>query len=214
MRTHAHTQITKTAIGYVPVSTEEQATDGVSLDVQRDKLRAYCRLNGIAHRHKRLTKGSRQHVRAAGFASGATDAAAGASEHADRRQARQVVAVAARCLHPGRRAIFPTSGITCCRCAGWSTPTGGGAHGADEPSPTTNQFEREMISERTRDALQHMKAQGDSPRSGAVWVSLPVTTPTRMGGACPGAAGREQTVLRRIRDMRSDGMKLPRSRGG
>ena len=42
-----HTQITKTAIGYVQVSTEEQTTDGVSLDVQRDKLRAYCQLNRI-----------------------------------------------------------------------------------------------------------------------------------------------------------------------
>ena len=39
-----HTNI---AIGYVRVSTAEQAQDGVSLDIQRDKLRAYCRLNGI-----------------------------------------------------------------------------------------------------------------------------------------------------------------------
>lgn len=47
MRAHAHTDATKTAIGYVRISTEEQASDGVSLDVQRDRLCAYCRLNGI-----------------------------------------------------------------------------------------------------------------------------------------------------------------------
>lgn len=47
MRTHRHTNDTKTAIGYVRVSTQEQATDGVSLDAQRDKLRAYCRLHEI-----------------------------------------------------------------------------------------------------------------------------------------------------------------------
>ena len=47
MNTQRHTNSTKTAIGYVRVSTQEQATDGVSLDAQRDKLRAYCKVNGI-----------------------------------------------------------------------------------------------------------------------------------------------------------------------
>ena len=47
MNTQRHTIGTKTAIGYVRVSTQEQATDGVSLDAQRDKLRAYCKVNGI-----------------------------------------------------------------------------------------------------------------------------------------------------------------------
>jgi hypothetical protein len=35
------------AIGYVRVSTEEQATEGVSLEAQRAKLVAYCGLHGI-----------------------------------------------------------------------------------------------------------------------------------------------------------------------
>ena len=47
MKTHAHTQPTKTAIGYVRVSTQEQASEGVSLDAQRDRLTAYCKMNGI-----------------------------------------------------------------------------------------------------------------------------------------------------------------------
>ncbi len=47
MRTHCQTNDTRTAIGYVRVSTQEQATDGVSLDAQRDRLRAYCKLHGI-----------------------------------------------------------------------------------------------------------------------------------------------------------------------
>ncbi len=47
MRTHAHTTVPQTAIGYVQVSTHEQASEGVSLDAQRDRLRAYCKLNSI-----------------------------------------------------------------------------------------------------------------------------------------------------------------------
>jgi site-specific DNA recombinase len=37
----------RTAIGYVRVSTEGQATDGVSLDAQRNAITAYCQLNGL-----------------------------------------------------------------------------------------------------------------------------------------------------------------------
>ena len=33
------------AIGYIRVSTEGQATEGVSLDAQASKIRAYCELN-------------------------------------------------------------------------------------------------------------------------------------------------------------------------
>ena len=69
------------------------------------------------------------------------------------------------------------------------------------------QFEREMISERTRDALQHMKAQGirigpapygyrfshDTDENGRRWL-VPLAE--------------EQDVLRQTRELRSDGMKL------
>ena len=44
MRTQNRTSDTKTAIGYVRVSTEEQATSGVSLAAQAAKVRAYCAL--------------------------------------------------------------------------------------------------------------------------------------------------------------------------
>ena len=48
MQTHTpHANVTKTAIGYVRVSTFEQASEGVSLDAQRDRLRLYCKTNGI-----------------------------------------------------------------------------------------------------------------------------------------------------------------------
>ncbi len=36
------------AIGYARVSTEEQATEGISLPAQLDRIRNYCTLNGLA----------------------------------------------------------------------------------------------------------------------------------------------------------------------
>src|SRR5271169_2520984 len=35
-------------VGYIRVSTEEQSREGVSLDMQRSKIRAYCELNDLA----------------------------------------------------------------------------------------------------------------------------------------------------------------------
>ena len=47
MNTQRSTNAAKVAVGYVRVSTQEQVSEGVSLDAQRDKLRAYCKFNGI-----------------------------------------------------------------------------------------------------------------------------------------------------------------------
>ncbi len=38
-------QTPQRAVGYIRVSTEEQATEGISLDAQRAKIEAWCRLN-------------------------------------------------------------------------------------------------------------------------------------------------------------------------
>ena len=43
MRTQRHTK----AIGYVRVSSKQQASEGVSLDAQKHKLRDYCRTMAI-----------------------------------------------------------------------------------------------------------------------------------------------------------------------
>ena len=36
-----------TAIGYVRVSTEDQAKEGISLDNQKSKIEAYCQLKDL-----------------------------------------------------------------------------------------------------------------------------------------------------------------------
>lgn len=40
-------KVGNTAVGYIRVSTEEQATEGVSLAAQEERIRAYCVLNGL-----------------------------------------------------------------------------------------------------------------------------------------------------------------------
>lgn len=47
MRNKRSTVGTKKAIGYIRVSTEEQAVEGVSLPVQEAKIRSYCQLHGL-----------------------------------------------------------------------------------------------------------------------------------------------------------------------
>lgn len=46
-----------TAVGYIRVSTEGQAVDGVSLDAQAEKIKAYCTLNDIEIAHIYADKG-------------------------------------------------------------------------------------------------------------------------------------------------------------
>ncbi len=47
MRRSQNEGIAQVAVGYVRVSTQEQVSEGVSLDAQRDKLRAYCKCSDI-----------------------------------------------------------------------------------------------------------------------------------------------------------------------
>ncbi len=73
------------------------------------------------------------------------------------------------------------------------------------------QFEREMISERTRDALRHMKAQG---------VRLgPAPYGFAFGTECDSSGRRklipipeEQEVIQKIKSLRAEDFPLPRLR--
>jgi site-specific DNA recombinase len=72
------------AIGYVRVSTEEQAKDGVSLDNQKDKIRNYCQHKGLE---------LLQIIEDAGISGGKNKARAGFVELLDRIESNQIGAV-------------------------------------------------------------------------------------------------------------------------
>ncbi len=155
-----HADVTKTAIGYVRVSTQEQATEGVSLDAQRDKLQSYCRSNAI-----RLVD-----IAADEGISGSTLERPGlqsALRMIERGRANTLIVVKLDRLSRSLRDVctlvndyfLAEDHHLLSLCGMVNTHTAAGRMLLLNLA-NYNQFERELISERTRDAMQHMKAQG------------------------------------------------------
>ena len=160
MNTHRTTNSNKTAIGYVRVSTQEQVSEGVSLDAQRDRLKGYCKLNGIKLIDIKADEG----------VSGGTLERPGlqaALAMLRRGTANTLIVVKldrlSRSLRDVCTLVEDYSGneryhlLSLCGMAN--------THSAAGRMVLMNlanyaQFEREMIGERTRDALRHLKSQG------------------------------------------------------
>ncbi len=160
---HKHTSqadLTKTAIGYVRVSTQEQAKEGVSLDTQRDKLRSYCKSNGIKLINIVADEGI----------SGSTLARPGlqAALHMIRRgRANTLIVAKLDRLSRSLRDVcalmsdyFTDDRYHLLSVCGMVNTHSAAGRMLMMNLANYNQFERELISERTREALQHMKAQG------------------------------------------------------
>ena len=207
MRTHAHTSDTKTAIGYVRVSTQEQATEGVSLDAQRDRLKAYCKLHSIKLIHIASDEGysgstlDRPGLQAALRLIRRDRANTLLVAKLDRlsRSLRDVCSLVDEMFSDERYHLLSLCGMA-------NTHSAAGHMVLLNPA-NYNQYERELISERTRDALQHMKAQG---------VRLgPAPYGYELSHECDEHGRRklvplahEQEVLRKIESMRKGGLKL------
>lgn len=194
------------AVGYVRVSTQEQVRGGVSLDAQEERLRAYAVASGLT-----LV----QLIREEGVSGGKPlDERPGGHELltlVGRREVRHVIALkldrlfrdAANCLTQTRR---------------WDR-TGVALHLVDMGGTAINtasamgrmfltmsagfaELEKNLISERTSSALQHMKAHGKA------------YSPTPFGFDRDGGTNNlirnddEQRVLLGIRALRAQGWSL------
>jgi DNA invertase Pin-like site-specific DNA recombinase len=155
-----HADLTKTAIGYVRVSTQEQAKEGVSLDAQRDKLKSYCKLNGIKLVDIVADEGisgstlDRPGLQAAlhMIRRGRANTLIVAKLDRLSRSLRDVCALMSDYFTDDRYHLLSVCGMVNTHSAAGRMLMMNLAN--------YNQFERELISERTREALQHMKAQG------------------------------------------------------
>jgi len=207
MRTHAHTSDTKTAIGYVRVSTQEQATEGVSLDAQRDRLSAYCKLHSIKLIDIKADEGysgstlDRPGLQAAlqMLRRGRANTLLVAKLDRLSRSLRDVCSLVDEMFSDERYHLLSLCGMANTHSAAGRMVLMNLAN--------YNQFEREVISERTRDALQHMMKQG--VRLGPAPYGYEFSHDTDGNGRrllVPLAD--EQEVLWKIRDMRAEGLKL------
>lgn len=192
---------TKAAIGYVRVSTEEQAAEGVSLESQKARLAAWCEANG--------------------YTLGGLFIDAGLSgKRADNRPELQA-ALDAVCEARGVLVVYSLS-----RLARSTKDTIGIAerldkHGADlvslsERIDTTTaagkmmfrmlavlaEFERDQLAERTKAAMVHKKRNGE--RVGKVPFGFDLAA----DGVSLTANAAEQAVLATIRDLRAAGESL------
>lgn len=146
------------AVGYIRVSTEGQATDGVSLEAQEAKVRAWCDLNG----YELLSV----HVDA-GVSGKRADNRPALQEAL--RQCTKGTALVVYSLSRLARSTKDTLGIAD-RLAGSGADLVSLSERIDTTTATGKmvfrmlavlaEFERDQIGERTRFALAHLKASG------------------------------------------------------
>lgn len=183
-------------IGYVRVSTEDQAREGVSLDAQEAKLRAWAALNDCPapdiFRDEGLSgkrADNRPGLQAALDATKNGAALVVYSLSRLSRSTRDTLALADRLTKQGGQLVSLTEKIDTTTAAGRMVLT---------VLAAMYQLEREQTGERTRDALRHIRAQGR--KTGG---DVPYGYQARDGRLTEHPA--EQKAIRLIRKLRGKG---------
>jgi DNA invertase Pin-like site-specific DNA recombinase len=150
----------KRAIGYVRVSTAEQARDGVSLDAQRARITAWCAASGYELVALRADEGlsgksaaNRPALRAAlGDACAGKAALVVYSLSRLARSTKDALAISERLAKAGADLVSLSEAIDTTSAAGKMV---------FRMLSVLAEFERDVIAERTRVAMQHKKAKGE-----------------------------------------------------
>ena len=147
------------AIGYIRVSTEDQAENGVSMDAQRAKIEAWCLLNdyqleavytdaGISGKSTRNREGLQQARKHAGKG----DALVAYSLSRISRSTQDMLAIAADLERSGTDLVSLSERIDTTSASGKMV---------FRMLAVLNEFERDLVSERTRSALTHKRLKGE-----------------------------------------------------
>jgi len=188
------------AVGYIRVSTVSQVDDGVSLEMQEAKIRAWADLNEHDLVEVYVDEGI----------SGGNDNRPGllAAMEAVKKHKCALVAysmsrISRSTIHMLTLAdeIQKANGdlVTLQERIDTSSPTGKMVF---RIMSAMNEFERDVISERTSEAMQHMKSQGK--RVG----SIPYGYQLSGDGETLSKSEREQEVVKHVRALRRDGYTL------
>lgn len=150
------------AVGYVRVSTEEQAREGVSLDAQRDRIEAWCRSHKIApesaqtHADEGMSgkrADNRKGLQAALEAACASRCALVVySLSRLARSTRDMLTIAERLEKAGADLVSLSESIDTTSAAGKMM---------FRMLAVLAEFERDLISERTRGGLAYKRARGE-----------------------------------------------------
>ena len=186
------------AVSYIRVSTGEQAQDGVSLEMQRTKVRAWASLNDAQLVAEYADEGlSGKRADRPGLVA--------AIAHAKREGAALVVYSLSRLSRSTLDTLQLTADLERAGCdlvslsekLDTSTPAG---RVVFRVLAVLGEFEREQVAERTRGAILHMKAKGQ--RYGAIPHGF------RDEGGQLVKDAREGEVVRLVQSLRARGMSL------
>lgn len=149
----------QTAIGYVRVSTEAQASDGVSLEAQRARIESWASANGIKllaiHVDAGISgaKAANRPALQKALAQATKGKAALVAYSLSRvaRSTRDALDIAAKLERAGADLVSLTENVDTRSAAGKMV---------FRMLAVLAEFERDLVSERTRGALAHIRAQG------------------------------------------------------
>lgn len=189
-------------VGYIRVSTAEQAADGVSLGAQRDKLVGYCRLHDLEllsiHRDEASAKSLTRPGLAAALACLDSGEAAGLVVAKLDRLTRSLAdwqELITRYFGPDRRhQLMAVSDSIDTRTAAGRMVL--------NLLLTVAQWEREVIAERTVEALTHKRGKGE--RVGTV----PYGSRLAPDGVHVEPDSAELSTMRRLAELRAAGHSL------
>ena len=189
-----------TAIGYIRVSTEGQAVDGVSLDAQRAKIEAWCELNdySITAVHVDAGISGKSADNRPGLQAALQDCRKGSalvvySLSRLARSTKDTIEISERLAKSGADLVSLSEKIDTTTAAGKMV---------FRMLAVLAEFERDQISERTTTAMQFKKAQGE--RVGAVPYGYDLSA----DGVNLTANPVEQGVIVQARELHSGGMSL------
>jgi DNA invertase Pin-like site-specific DNA recombinase len=192
---------TPPAVGYLRVSTEGQATDGISLDAQGAKVALWCEANGrhlVAVHQDAGLSGSRADNRP-GLAQALDEVCRlkGAlvvySLSRLARSTKDALAMSERLERAGADLVSLSEKIDTTSAAGKMV---------FRLLAVLSEFERDQVAERTKAALQHLKAQGK------LVGSVPVGYDLANDGETLVPSESEQATLDLIRRLRRRGASL------
>ena len=191
------------AIGYVRVSTDKQAEDGVSLEAQQARIAAWCTANGydlVAIHVDAGISGKRTDNRPAlqsAIRDACDNSAALICYSLSRlsRSTKDTISLADRLAKSGADLVSLSERIDTTTAAGRMV---------FRMLAVLNEFERDLVSERTCAAMQHKKSKGE--RVGKVPFGYDLSA----DGITLTPNEREQESLAIIKELRANGYSLRR----